>query len=199
MLLRDIEDADDAITTADREHLTRIAEVGGEAGTRQIVDAIAWLEEAVTVEDFDFVGSRATSQNQIVRVLLELSRVELHWGRGGQFFVEWDVFRELSRAQVPKLELILLGVLSSQNETIMNINRNIDGRIGRNAIFKKKSIDVLDGLQQRRFFIDIYCSEFQKWRFYRRVAKVGVTKYRILHGSSAGAQRPKPATHLARP
>ena len=123
VLLRDIEDADDAITTADREHLTRIAEVGGEAGTRQIVDAIAWLKEAVTVEDFDFVGSRATSQNQIVRVLLELSRVELHWGSGGQFFVEWDVFREFSRAQVPKLELVLLGVLSSQNETIMNINR----------------------------------------------------------------------------
>lgn len=123
MLLRDIEDANDTITAANCEHLTRIAEVGGEAGTRQIVDAIAWLEEAVAVEDFDFVGSGATRQNQIVRVLLELSRIELNWGGRGQFFVEWDVFRELSRAQVPKLELVLLGVLSSQNETIMDINR----------------------------------------------------------------------------
>ena len=26
----------------------------------------------------------------------------------------------------------------------------------------EKSIDVLDGMRSRRFFIDIYCSKFQK-------------------------------------
>ena len=73
------------------------------------------------------------------------------------------------------------GAMWTQEAKSMKINKNIDRRIGRNANFQKKSIDVLDGMRSRRFFIDIYCSEFQKWRFCRRVAKAGSTKHCKKH------------------
>ena len=54
-LLGDIEAADDAVTATDGKHLAAVAKVGREAGPRQVVDTIAWLKEAVTVEDFDLI------------------------------------------------------------------------------------------------------------------------------------------------
>lgn len=79
--LGDIEDTNDAVSAADREHLTAVAKVCREARSGEVVDAVAGLEEAITVEDLDFVGAGAARNDQVVRVLLELCCVELHWGR----------------------------------------------------------------------------------------------------------------------
>ena len=45
----------------------------------------------------------------------------------------------------------------------------------------------------------LYCVRGRDRPFRARVAHLGVTKYRILHGSSASAQRPKPGAPIARP
>lgn len=102
-LLGDIEDADDAVSATDREHFAAIAEIGREAGTGQVVDAVARLEEAIAVENFDFVRSRTACQDQVIGVLLELRRVQLHWRARRQFLIEWNVLSQVTRAQVPEL------------------------------------------------------------------------------------------------
>ena len=67
------------------------------------------------------------------------------------------------------------GARGAQEGKTMKINRNINRRIGRNAFSGKILKDVLDEMQSRRFFIDIYCSKFQKWPFRCRVAKAPCT------------------------
>ena len=88
------------------------------------------------------------------------------------------------------------GAMWTQAAKSMKINKNIDRRIGRIAIFQKKSIDVLRGLRSRRFFIDIYCSYFQKWRFCCRVAKAPRTiPAACAQKRAAPATRPHPCGH----
>ena len=94
--LGDIENTDDTVAASDGEHLATVAEVSGEARPRQVEDSVARLEETVTVKHFDFVRARATGQDQVVGVLLELSCVQLHWGGRGQLFVERNVFSEVA-------------------------------------------------------------------------------------------------------
>ena len=77
-LLGDIENTDDTITATDGKHLARVAEIGREARSRQVEDSVARLEKAIAIEHLDLVGARATRQDQIVRVLLELRCVKLN-------------------------------------------------------------------------------------------------------------------------
>lgn len=77
--LRHIEDTHDSVASSDCKHFSTVAEVGREARPGQVVDSVARFKEAVSVEDLDLVAARAACNNQVVRILLELSCVELDW------------------------------------------------------------------------------------------------------------------------
>ena len=69
----------DPITAANRKAFTRITEITGEAGSTQVVDSVAWFEERVSIENLDLIGTTATSDDQIICVLLKLGAVQLDW------------------------------------------------------------------------------------------------------------------------
>ena len=76
------------------------------------MDPVARLEKAVTVENFNLIGARASCDDQIVRVLLELCCVELDRGGRRQFFVKWNRLGQLSCTEVPQLQRVCLRMLS---------------------------------------------------------------------------------------
>ena len=69
----------DAVTAANRKAFTCITEITGEAGSTQVVDSVAWFEERVSIENLDLIGTTATSDDQIICVLLKLGAVQLNW------------------------------------------------------------------------------------------------------------------------
>ena len=69
----------DAITSTNGKGLTCVTEITGEAGSTQVVDSVAWFEERVSIENLDLIGTTATSDDQIICVLLKLGAVQLNW------------------------------------------------------------------------------------------------------------------------
>ena len=53
-------EANDAVSTAYREHFSTIAEIGRETSSGEIKDAVARLEETITIEDFNLVRARSS-------------------------------------------------------------------------------------------------------------------------------------------
>ena len=76
--LLDIEYTDDTITAANCKGFTSITEITGEAGSTQVVDSVARLEERVSIEYLDLVCATTTSDDKIICVLLKLSAIQLN-------------------------------------------------------------------------------------------------------------------------
>ena len=114
---------DHTISTSDCESLSCVAEVAGEARSTQVVDSVARLEEGVTIEYFHLVGSTASCHDEVICVLLKLRAVQLHWLLRRQLLIKTDGLGLLSVAEVPQLQLLVGGLLASEDEAIVNINR----------------------------------------------------------------------------
>lgn len=68
--------SDDAITSSQSEHITIVREIDCTDRPGQVFDFEARLEGfaiAVTIEDFDLVTARATCNDKVMIVLLELT------------------------------------------------------------------------------------------------------------------------------
>ena len=81
--LCDFEAAHHTVAATDCERVSGVAEITGEGGSTKVVDPITWLEEGVSIEHFDFIGSASSCDDQVVGVLLELSGIQLHGLLGG--------------------------------------------------------------------------------------------------------------------
>ena len=120
--LNNIEDSDDTVTSSGRNHVARLAELDGEVGARETADLRDGLVLFRGIEDLDLVGARATSDNQTGLVLHELCLVDHARLLGGQTIIPIDTLEQLAGREIPKLQLVLLSVGTSQNEALMQVN-----------------------------------------------------------------------------
>ena len=117
-----IEYADDTVTAANSKGLTCVTEITGEAGSTQVIDSVAGFEEGVPIEYFYFVSTTASSHDQVVCILLKLRAVQLDWLIRGKFLIEGYGLGLLSVAEVPKLQLLIGGLLTCEDKSVVDID-----------------------------------------------------------------------------
>jgi hypothetical protein len=118
--LNDIEAPDNAIASANRQHITSVVEVNCEDSSTQIGNSCTGLEVVASVKDLCFVGTCASGHDQITSSLQELSGVDLAALLAG-WRLKGNLFAELSGSRVPQLQLRVVLIRTCEDVAVVDI------------------------------------------------------------------------------
>jgi len=105
--LYDVEHSYDTVSSTTSKLISTVAKIYSICSSTEIFDVSAWLEHVVSIENFDFVCTTATGNNQITSVLLELGSIDQARLIRRETFIPWDILDRLTGTKVPQLQLLV--------------------------------------------------------------------------------------------
>lgn len=102
-----VEHSYNSVSSTTSELISAVAKVDGVCSSTEIFDVGTWFEHVISIENFHFVCSTTTCNNQISGVLLELSTVDQAWLIRRETFIPGDILNGLAGSEVPQLQLLV--------------------------------------------------------------------------------------------